>query len=128
MKNERLISFLLRIGIAIAFLYAAIAAFLEPSSWVGFLPAWIDGIVPRGTLLSIFSIYEILLALWLLTGKMPFRAAAVSSATMFAIIVFNIGSLDILFRDVPILFAALALMTLTYKASGSQALGRDDRV
>lgn len=118
MKNERLISFLLRIGIAIAFLYAAIAAFLDPFSWIGFLPAWIDSIIPRGALLSLFSLYEILLALWLLSGKMSFHAAMVSSATMGAIIVFNISSLDILFRDVPILFAALALMAMTYDKTG----------
>lgn len=115
MKNEQLISFLLRIGIAIAFLYAAIAAFLDPFSWIGFLPTWIDGIIPRGVLLSLFSLYEILLALWLLSGKIPFRAAMVSSVTMTSIIVFNINSLDILFRDIPILFSALALMALTIK-------------
>lgn len=115
MKNERLISFLLRAGIAIAFLYAAIAAFLDPFSWVGFMPSWIDAIVPRSILLSLFSTYEIVLALWLLSGKQIFRAATLSSATLFFIILFNISSLDILFRDVPILFAALALIVMAKK-------------
>ena len=115
MKYERLISFLLRAGIAIAFLYAAISSFLDPFAWIGFMPAWIERVVPRAALLSLFSAYEIILALWLLSGKQAYRAAALSSATLFAIIIFNVASLDILFRDVPILFAALALMALQKK-------------
>ncbi len=120
MQNERLISFLLRIGIAIAFLYAAVAAFLDPFSWIGFLPIWIEDIIPRSVVLSIFSTFEILLSLWLLSGKVVFRSAVLSSATLGAIILFNIQSLDIVFRDVPILFAALALMAMT---TGSPARG-----
>lgn len=118
MHNERLISFLIRAGIATAFLYAAIAAFLEPFSWVGFLPTWIEAIIPRTAVLSLFSTYEVALALWLLSGKHAFRASACAAATLFCIIIFNIGSLDILFRDVPILFAALAMMAMTYKKTG----------
>lgn len=113
MHNERLISFLLRAGIATAFLYATIAALLDPFSWVGFLPTWIEAVVPRTAVLSLFSIYEGVLAFWLLSGKRAFQASACASATLFCIIIFNIGSLDILFRDVPILFAALAMMAMT---------------
>lgn len=119
MQNERLISFLLRVGIANAFLYAAIAAFLDPFSWVGFMPSWIDAVIPRSILLSLFSTYEIVLALWLLSGKQIFRAATLSSVTLFFIILFNISSLDILFRDVPIFFAGLALITLVVKPRDS---------
>ncbi len=118
MHNERLISFLLRSGLAIAFVYAAIAAFLDPFSWVGFLPTWIDAVIPRTVMLSVFSTYEIVLALWLLSGRYAFRASACSAATLFCIILFNIGSLDILFRDVPILFAALALIAMTNEKTG----------
>lgn len=116
MQNERLISFLLRIGIAIAFLYASIAAFLDSFSWIGFLPPWIDTIVPRGVVLSIFSTYEILLSLWLLSGRAVVRSSALSAATLCGIILFNIQSFDIVFRDVPILFSALALVALAKKA------------
>ncbi|MBI4253380.1 hypothetical protein HY623_04380 [Candidatus Uhrbacteria bacterium] len=119
MKNERLISFLLRAGIAVAFLYAAIAAFLDPFSWVGFMPAWIDAIVPRNMLLMIFSVYETGLALWLLSGRAAYYSAAFSSATLFFIILFNISSFDILFRDVPILFAALAMVAMTARSRTS---------
>lgn len=118
MKYERLISFLLRAGIAIAFLYAAIAAFLDPFAWIGFLPSWLDGMATRKLFLLLFSSYEIVLALWLLSGKQALRAATFSSATLFLIILFNVASLDILFRDVPILFAALALMALTKNSQG----------
>lgn len=115
MNNERLISFLLRAGIAIAFLYAAIAAFLDPFSWIGFMPSWIDVVVPRSILLSLFSAYEIVLSFWLLSGKHIVRGVLVAAATLFFIIIFNITLLDIVFRDIPILFAALALMALEKK-------------
>jgi hypothetical protein len=115
MKNERLISFLLRAGIATALMYAGTAALLDPFSWVGFLPYWIEAVMPRGVVLTAFSIYEIFLALWLLTSKRAFLASGLSSATIFFIIAFNVASLDIVFRDVPILFASLALMALTHQ-------------
>ncbi len=113
MKNALLISFFLRVGLAIVFLYAAVAAFLDPNSWIGFLPSPLRAMLPAQALLTAFSIYEIILALWLLSGKKTYYAAILSGLTMLAIIVFNMGALDIIFRDVAILFMALALATLS---------------
>ena len=93
-------------------MYAATASFIEPESWIGFLPAFARKIIPAKILLAIFSIYEILLALWLLSGKKTYKAALLSAATMFAITVTSLGALDIVFRDVAILFMALALAAL----------------
>ena len=116
MKYYKLALFLLRVGIASVFLYAAIAAYLEPHNWVGYLPQFLRNIFPSNTLLMLFGAYQVILSLWLLWGKKTFWAAILSILTFIAIITGNIGSLDIVFRDIAILFAVLSLAVLTYES------------
>ncbi len=112
MASPKLPSFLLRVGIALTLLYAATAAFLDPTSWVGYLPAWVRSLVPAGPLLATFSILEIALGLWLISGKQPRLAGMAAAATLFAITVANIQELDIVFRDIGLLAASLAIVAL----------------
>lgn len=116
-KKIRLAEFLLRAGLAVVFLYAATASFLMPQNWIGFFPPWLRNIIPAEILLVVFSSFEIILALFLISGLKTFRAAAVSGIVLFLIIVFNlsVSLLDIIFRDIAILFGALALAVLTYE-------------
>lgn len=109
-----LVSFLLRIGLASVFLYAAVAAFIEPDAWIGYLPIFLRHMFPANLLLAGFSAYQILLSFWLLSGKKALYAALLSALTLVGIIIANIGALDIVFRDFAILFAALALAALSY--------------
>lgn len=112
MINKALLSFLLRVGLATVFLYAAVASFIEPTSWVGFLPPWIENIMPRETALVFFSIYEIALTLWLFSSKKIYYASLLSILTMAGIVLFNFRELNIVFRDVAIMFSAIALAVL----------------
>ncbi len=109
------VSFLLRLGIAVPFLYAAIAAALDPTSWIGFFPSWLQAIIPGGVLLGLWSWYEVALSLWLISGKKTYYAGGLASLTLLAITVFNLGALDIVFRDVGLLLAAVALTLLAKK-------------
>ena len=113
MKNEKLALFLLRLGIASVFLYAAIAATIEPSNWVGYLPQFLRSIFPAQTLLNLFSAYQVVLSLWLLWGKKLLYPSVLSVLTFIAIITANINQLDIVFRDIAILFAALSLAVVS---------------
>ena len=108
-KDLYFVSFFLRTGLAVVFLYAAIASLLTPENWVGYFPVWLSAVIPVQLLLIAFSLYELLLGLWLLSGKKPFPAAVMTSLTLFAITATNLALLDIVFRDVAILFSALAL-------------------
>jgi hypothetical protein len=112
---EALVSFLLRTGLAVTFLFAAIASFIEPVAWIGFLPEWMRNLLPETLLLFGFSLYEMFLAFWLLSNKKPFEAAVFSSLTLLLIVLANMTVLYVVFRDVAILFAALALVVLNYK-------------
>lgn len=105
-------SFFLRSGIATVFLYAAIASFLQPDAWVGFFPFWLRNLISENILLILFSIYQLVLAGWLLSGKKIIFAAELSGLTLLSIIVANYGFLDVLFRDIAILFSAIGLIAL----------------
>ena len=107
-----LVDFLLRAGVAIVFLYAGISSFLNPSSWIGFIPQFIRNIIPETIFLPLFSISEFGIALWLLSGKKTLYAAGIAALTLLAIIFFNVGALDIVFRDTAIFFAAMTLVVL----------------
>ncbi len=114
MDTRELHHFLLRIGMATVFLYAGIASLLEPAIWSSFLPSWLGSIVPFKPVLVIFSIYELILGCWLLTRWKTFYAAILASITLIAIVLVNITALDIVFRDIAILFASLALVALDW--------------
>ncbi len=116
MKHYKLALFFLRLGIAAVFLYAAIAAYLEPQNWIGYIPQFFRSILPASTLLVLFGAYQVILSLWLLWGKKIFWASLLSILTFIAIITVNITSLDVVFRDIAILFAALSLAVLTYES------------
>ncbi len=117
-KDERYLACLfIRSGIGFAFLYSAIAAFLNPNAWIGFLPNFLSFIAPKESFLNLFGGFEILLALWLFSNKKIFYAAVISATMTSGIIIFNLGALDIVFRDVAILFSAVALAILTKKDS-----------
>lgn len=111
-EKNQLASFFLRSGLGIVFLYAAIASFLTPTSWAGFFPAWMAALLPVNILLILFSLFEILLALWLFSAYKAPYAGIVAAVILFLITVFNVQELDIVFRDVALLFAALALVLL----------------
>jgi uncharacterized membrane protein YphA (DoxX/SURF4 family) len=111
---------LLRIALAFAFLYPAIDAYFDPTSWLGYFPQFVTQAfhviaIPLKLsdvfLLHSFGVLEIALALWVLFGKRVRIPAFVMAFMLFAIVGFNLdpANFSVLFRDVSIAFAALAL-------------------
>ena len=115
MNQKTFAFFLLRSAIASVFGYAAIASFVTPDNWIGYFPLFLRHIIPQSILLTFFSVYELILAVWLLVGKFIFIAAILAAVTLSGIIIFNIDQLDIVFRDFTIILAALSLAVFTYK-------------
>ncbi len=115
MGNQKFVFLLLRLSIASVFLYAAVAATLEPLNWIGYIPQAIRHIFPAQMLLLGFSLYQLMLSIWLLTGWKSLISASVAALTLLGIIVANFTQVDILFRDFAIFFAALALAVGSYK-------------
>ena len=123
MKNIRLVSFIFRMGVASAYLYAGIGSLIDADSWMGFLPKILRASQFSGLILLLFSIYEIALCVWLISGKKGYLANLLSSLTMFVIIITNLSVLDIVFRDIPILFSSIGLMIL-YKEETANNLNQ----
>ncbi|MEK6904275.1 MAG: hypothetical protein AABW87_01650 [Nanoarchaeota archaeon] len=106
-------SFFLRIGLAFVFIYVAISAFFYPETWIGFLPDFLGSSVTKGYFLLAHDAFGIGLGLWLLSGKKTFYAAVISSVALAVIVLTNLGSLLIVFRDIGLFFAAVALAILS---------------
>src|SRR3989344_5747529 len=112
MPREKLVSFFLRIGLAAVFTYAAIASFMDPDTWASFIPSFMGEMVPVKSLLMVLSVYELILAALLLLDRYVLVAAIFSALTMAGILATNTAGMDVLFRDVAIMFMALALAAL----------------
>jgi len=109
MQKERLAHIVLRLGVAFAFLFPAINAWFDPNSWIGYFPDFVHGYVPDLVLLHAFGAVEIVLALWILSGWKIRIPALVAVAVLGGIIIFDSVDFQVLFRDVSIAAAALAL-------------------
>ncbi len=99
----------LRLGLATVLLYASVSSTLQPNEWIGYLPPILTDHFDANVLLTLFSIYELLLAIWLLSGMYVRYAALLCAVTFVGIITSNIGLFSISFRDIGLMFAALAL-------------------
>ena len=113
MPNKvNLAKLMLRFGLVAVFAYAAIASFASPNDWIGYLPKFATGLLPAPMLLKIFSVYELVLALWLVSGKYMRYAGIAAAFTMVGIIISDAALFAITFRDVAIGTGALALAIL----------------
>lgn len=108
-SNINITSWLLRIGLAIVFLYAAISSLQHPLEWVGFLPTFLTKEVAATTLIKFFAVYELILALWLLSGKFLKYCALLCALTLAGIVITNPSQLITTFRDIGLACMALAL-------------------
>lgn len=104
---------LLRLGLATILLYAAIGSFVSPREWIGYFPAFMTDIIDGDILLKLFSVFELGLAAWLLSGVKIRYAALVTAAMLAGIVLANFDLFAITFRDIALIFAALALAALS---------------
>ena len=109
---QNLPSLLLRLGLSFVFIFAAVSLSLNPSEGMHFLPPFVSHIISPSLFLTLFGIYEIILSVWLLSGKFSLYAGLVAAATLVVITGLNFSDFSVLFRNVAIVFASLALASL----------------
>lgn len=102
---------LLRLGLGLTLLYAGINSILNPDSWIGFVPDWTEKIISKEIFLTTHGIFEILLATTLITGFQK-KISALLAFFSFASIIIFYGIDEITFRDLGLLFSALALFLI----------------
>lgn len=114
-KRERIVGILLRVGVAIAFIYPPVEAYFFPASWIGFFPLWMRNLpIDNTLLLHLFGASEILIALWILFAKRIFIPSVLASLYLILIVALNWKFIDLLFRDIAILMIPLALAADSY--------------
>lgn len=109
LSSARAVPLLLRAGLALVFLYAAISSLRHPLVWEGFLPNFLTKDIAAAALLKIFAAYELLLVVWLASGKFMKYAGLLCAATLLGIVVMNPSQLITTFRDAGLAFMGLAL-------------------
>lgn len=101
---------LLRIAVAIAFVYPPLHALSNPDSWVGYFPPFLlNSGIPAEVLLHGFGLIELVIAGWILSGWRIEWPATLAALMLGAIVLFNGAQFEILFRDLSIALASLAL-------------------
>ncbi|RJQ34279.1 hypothetical protein C4568_02955 [Candidatus Parcubacteria bacterium] len=113
--NRDWASLVLRIGLAFAFLYPPFNALSNPDSWIGYFPAFMQGIVPDGLLLHGFGVVEVIIALWLLSGWKIFWPSSVAAIMLLAIVFFNLSNFEVIFRDISIAAMAITLAIQSFR-------------
>lgn len=109
-SNSRLAHLVLRLGVAFAFLYPPIAAITDPESWLGYFPQFIRALpIDPLVLLHGFGVIEVVIALWILSGKNIRIPAALAALMLLAIVGFDWQNFSVLFRDLAIAAIAVAL-------------------
>jgi hypothetical protein len=119
-SNIRAAKIILRWGLAFVFFYAAIAGLLHPDAWVGFFPRFLHQTQDYHPLLTSFSVFEIFLAAWLFWGKKLVWSSSIAVAMLVGVVVPNFDSMPILFRDIGLIFMALALLELARGNKGTE--------
>lgn len=104
---------LLRVAVAFAFVYAAISGFLNPTAWVGYFPPFLQQLGPVHWVMASWGIMELLLAAAILFLRDVYYPALIAAALLIGVVVFNWGAMDIVFRDIPIALASVALALLS---------------
>ena len=106
-------SIILRLGLTFVFFFAAATSLLSPESYSKFVPTLVTQFVPVNVFLMAYGVFEILLGLWLLSGKGSFYSGMLAALLLFTLTVFNLQEINILFRNVAIICAALSLVALS---------------
>lgn len=109
--NPAIASLIIRLGLAAVFAYAAIDAFREPDAWIYFVPSFHPGLSAKETL-DILSVLQLGLVIWLLSGKYVKCAASIAIAFLAGLMLFNLDTILITFRDIGLIAAAAALWFL----------------
>jgi uncharacterized membrane protein YphA (DoxX/SURF4 family) len=102
--------FCLRLGLGIIFFWFGIDKFWHTYLWVGFIPMWMNGLLPFSAevFMYIQGVIETVLGLMLLSGFKVKYAGGLCALILLGIIA-TMGFNDIMIRDFGLLMMAVAL-------------------
>jgi len=102
---------ILRIGLAVTFLWIGVLILINPEAWGGYMKPWAAGLLPVPVAQAMMgtAILDIIIGVFLLINFLP-RLTAIVGAIHLAVILIVSGITDITVRDIGLLAGILALM------------------
>ena len=102
---------ILRIGLAVTFLWIGVLILRNPEAWGGYMRPWAAGLlpIPLAQAMTGTAILGIIIGAFLLINFLP-RLTAIVGAIHLAIILIVSGITDITVRDIGLLAGMLALV------------------
>jgi len=97
-----------RYGVGIVFLIFGIWQFVEPSSWEGYLPAFVISNFNAATFIYFNGAFDSLIGILLISGAFVRVAAALGALHLLGI-VFSLGWNDAAVRDIGLLIVLIAV-------------------
>lgn len=101
----------LRVGVAITFLWIGVLIFKAPESWAGYIQPWLSGLFPFSLKIVMLgvAVLDILIGFFLLIDYLTWLAALIGSLHLIVILVVS-GIDPITVRDIGLLAATVALL------------------
>lgn len=109
LHREHIPALALRLGLAFVLAYAAISAFRTPAAWLSFVPHLVTRFISADLFLKLFSVFQLAMAAALILGKYVRYTAALAGMSIAGLVAFNMNTFLITFRDVGLVFMAVAL-------------------
>ncbi len=101
----------LRVGMAITFIWIGLLILKDPSSWSGYIQDWVLGMlpVPAPTVMVVIGILDIVTGVLLLVNILTWPAALYAASHLLIVLVVS-GINAITVRDIGLFAAAVALV------------------
>ena len=116
----------LRLGLGLTYLYSAYDIFYNPALWKTYLPPWFARfllpIIPLELYLRLQALGEFAIALLFIawfSGRRGLQIASILATMEIAAILIFVGVDRILFRDIGVLGAAVALVIISFQINGT---------
>jgi uncharacterized membrane protein YphA (DoxX/SURF4 family) len=112
-KHKQYGTFIVRIGIAVVFLWFGIDKFVHTNNWIGWVPMWMRSLIPISltSFMYIQGVIETLVGFLLLIGFKTRFAAFLAVITLLGVELSMVGTgqVEIMLRDAGLLAASLSL-------------------
>ncbi len=113
---------LLRAAVSFPMLWTGIGGIRRPSSWIGYVPDFVEIFLNKDTFLIIHSFAMIFIAVFLITGPLRWFFSLLAFLNLFSILIF-FGVDDITFRDLGLVLVALVLTTREFEIRHFSSVG-----
>lgn len=113
-RNKKYASLIIRLGLALVFLWFGIDKFIHTLNWIGWVPQWMQSLIPFSMNAFMYSqgVIETAIGVMLLIGFKVRVASLLASITIAGVLISLIGTgqAEIMIRDAGLLAASLSLL------------------